>query len=77
MNIFQVTSPLTHMISGTAKACAQTVIATWWYSLVKSGLWWISNWVVLGSSLSYSYVKAMEMKNAPPQLPVVVKQGKH
>jgi len=27
----QVMSPLTHNISGTAKACAQTILATNWY----------------------------------------------
>nr|XP_053632305.1 GDP-fucose transporter-like [Cherax quadricarinatus] len=59
---FQVTSPLTHNVSGTAKACAQTVIATWWYSEMKALLWWASNWVVLGGSLAYTYVKQREMR---------------
>lgn len=58
----QVTSPLTHNVSGTAKACAQTVIATWWYSEMKALLWWASNWVVLGGSLAYTYVKQREMR---------------
>ncbi|XP_068219534.1 GDP-fucose transporter 1 isoform X2 [Palaemon carinicauda] len=64
----QVTSPLTHNISGTAKACAQTVLATWWYSDVKALLWWVSNAVVLGGSMAYTKVKQLEMKashNAP------------
>ena len=47
----QVTSPLTHTISGTAKACAQTVLATLWYDEHKSPLWWVSNGVVLLGSL--------------------------
>ena len=59
----KVTSPLTHNISGiviyiciksqvvllpgTAKAAAQTVLATQWFSETKSLLWWTSNMVVL------------------------------
>lgn len=35
----KVTSPLTHNISGTAKACAQTLLATSWYNETKSFLW--------------------------------------
>ncbi|KAB7495625.1 GDP-fucose transporter 1 [Armadillidium nasatum] len=58
----KVTSPLTHNISGTAKACFQTVIATWWYSDPKSILWWVSNWVVLGGTLAYTKVKQLQMK---------------
>lgn len=57
----KVTSPLTHNISGTAKACAQTVLATSWYSEVKSFLWWTSNVVVLLGSFSYARVKQVEM----------------
>ncbi|XP_045599714.2 GDP-fucose transporter 1 [Procambarus clarkii] len=60
----KVTSPLTHNISGTAKACAQTVLATWWYAESKALLWWTSNWVVLGGSMAYAYVKQLEMKAA-------------
>ncbi|KAJ8894677.1 hypothetical protein PR048_007342 [Dryococelus australis] len=58
----KVTSPLTHNISGTAKACAQTVLATYWYNESKSTLWWLSNWVVLGGSAAYTRVKQQEMK---------------
>lgn len=58
----QVTSPLTHNISGTAKACAQTVLATYWYSEVKPFLWWISNWVVLFGSAAYTRVRQQEME---------------
>lgn len=57
----KVTSPLTHNISGTAKACAQTVMATSWYHEVKSFLWWTSNVVVLLGSFSYARVKQVEM----------------
>eukprot|EP00731_Ephydatia_muelleri_P027200 Em0019g73a len=58
----KVTTPLTHNVSGTAKACAQTVLACVIYSEVKSGLWWLSNIMVLGGSAAYSYVKMKEMK---------------
>ncbi len=58
----QVTSPLTHNISGTAKACAQTVIATMYYHEIKSSLWWLSNIVVLFGSAAYTQVKRSEMK---------------
>lgn len=57
----QVTSPLTHNISGTAKACAQTVLATQWFNESKSQLWWTSNAIVLGGSGLYARVKQLEM----------------
>ncbi|XP_064605074.1 GDP-fucose transporter 1-like [Liolophura sinensis] len=60
----KVTSPLTHNISGTAKACAQTVIACIYYSHIKSTLWWTSNIVVLVGSGLYTEVKRQEMKVA-------------
>lgn len=58
----QITSPLTHNISGTAKACAQTIIATQWYDEVKSFLWWTSNAVVLLASAAYTRIKQLEMQ---------------
>ncbi len=58
----QVTSPLTHNVSGTAKACAQTIIACMWFSEVKPVLWWASNFMVLGGSSGYTYVRMTEMK---------------
>ncbi|CAJ0934937.1 unnamed protein product [Ranitomeya imitator] len=57
------TSPLTHNISGTAKACAQTVLAVSYYQQTKSFLWWTSNVMVLGGSFCYTWVKGLEMKN--------------
>lgn len=57
----KVTSPLTHNISGTAKACAQTIIATNWYHESRSSLWWLSNFVVLFGSSLYARVKQIEM----------------
>ena len=55
------TSPLTHNISGTAKAAAQTVLATHVNDEQKSLLWWTSNAVVLLGSLTYARVKQLEM----------------
>ena len=60
------TSPLTHNVSGTAKACAQTVMAVIYYATSKSMLWWTSNMMVLGGSFAYTWVKGLEMKKAPP-----------
>lgn len=58
----KVTSPLTHNISGTAKACVQTVIAVWLATSNKSALWWSCNFMVLGGSGLYTYVKHTDMK---------------
>ncbi|GAB0089300.1 GDP-fucose transporter 1 [Sergentomyia squamirostris] len=58
----KVTSPLTHNISGTAKACAQTVIATQIYSESKSFTWWLSNIIILKSSGLYAWFKQQEMQ---------------
>ncbi|XP_029001078.1 GDP-fucose transporter 1 [Betta splendens] len=59
------TSPLSHNVSGTAKACAQTVIAVAYNSSSKSLLWWTSNMMVLAGSSAYTWVKSLEMKNSP------------
>lgn len=59
-----VTSPVTHNISGVAKACCQTVIAVIWYHQTKTVLWWVSNILVLFGTSSYAFVKSMEMKKA-------------
>ena len=62
LDLLQVTSPLTHNISGTAKACAQTVLATYWYAETKSFLWWLSNAIVLFGSASYARIKQLDMQ---------------
>ncbi|CEF60354.1 GDP-fucose transporter 1 [Strongyloides ratti] len=59
----QVTSPLTHNISGTAKAAAQTVIGVIWYSEIKTILWWASNIIVLVGSCLYTKVKSTELRS--------------
>jgi GDP-fucose transporter C1 len=56
------TSPLTHNISGTAKACFQTVIAVIFSNDHKSNLWWISNITILVASAMYSRIKQLEME---------------
>lgn len=72
----QVTSPLTHNISGTAKAAAQTVLATQINAEVKSFWWWTSNAVVLFGSAAYARVKQLEMaKNKDNILPSTTKNG--
>lgn len=59
----QVTSPLTHNISGTAKACAQTVLGCIYFGEVKTNLWWLSNMMVLMGSGGYTEVRRQEMKS--------------
>ncbi|XP_075322771.1 GDP-fucose transporter 1 isoform X1 [Odontesthes bonariensis] len=59
------TSPLSHNVSGTAKACAQTVIAVVYNSSSKSLLWWTSNMLVLCGSSAYTWVKSREMQKTP------------
>lgn len=73
----KVTSPLTHNISGTAKACAQTVLAVFHYEQTKSFLWWTSNMMVLGGSFFYTWVKGLEMKKEQyePSIKTVAKGG--
>lgn len=57
------TSPLTHNISGTAKACLQTVIAVIYRHEHKSSLWWLSNITILVASAAYSRIKQLEMEH--------------
>jgi len=63
----QVTSPVTHNISGVAKACCQTVVAVIWFVQTKTVLWWVSNFLVLFGTGSYAFVKSLEMKKAHEQ----------
>ncbi|CAG6016221.1 unnamed protein product [Menidia menidia] len=58
----QVTSPLTHSVSGTAKACAQTLLAVAAARAPRSALWWASNLLVLGGASAYSGVRTREMQ---------------
>jgi GDP-fucose transporter C1 len=77
----QVTSPLTHNISGTAKACVQTLLAyvVWQNdSTVKGNIGVFL--VILGSGI-YAYVRMLEMdaqaaaKRAGTYMPVQSQAG--
>ena len=59
-----VTSPLTHNISGTAKAAVQTVLALyiWKNPVTAQGMLGVA--LVLGGSLLYSYIRMREMDAA-------------
>ena len=60
----KLTSPLTHNISGTAKACVQTVLALmiWQNPTTPANLAGIA--LVLGGSFLYAYVRNREMEAA-------------
>eukprot|EP00053_Salpingoeca_punica_P007628 m.69462 g.69462 ORF g.69462 m.69462 type:complete len:325 (+) comp14250_c0_seq1:59-1033(+) len=60
----QTTSPLTHNISGTAKACVQTILALQISHEQRSFMWWMSNALVLGGSMGYTQVRRAEMQQA-------------
>lgn len=72
----KVTSPLTHNISGTAKACTQTVLATFWYNDHKSIMWWFSNVLVLVGSAAYTRFKQLEMKRSHEEKVAVINGDK-
>jgi GDP-fucose transporter C1 len=59
----QVTSPLTHNVSGTAKAYVQTLIGVFIYNEIKTLLWWLSNLLVLIGAGLYTHVRSIEMKD--------------
>ena len=73
----QVTSPLTHNVSGTAKAYVQTLLGVMYYNEIKTTLWWFSNLLVLIGAALYSHVRGQEMKakhKQTPELPVNAKE---
>jgi GDP-fucose transporter C1 len=57
----KVTSPLTHNISGTAKACVQTVLALLWWKNPTTVTNLMGVALVLAGSMAYSYVRTQEM----------------
>lgn len=63
----KATSPLTHNVSGTAKAYAQTLLGVMFYSEVKTMLWWLSNCFVLLGAACYSQVRRQEMNEKNKQ----------
>lgn len=56
------TSPLTHNVSATAKAAAQTVIALMWYRNPITAMGGASVAIVLLGSLAYTLVRRSELK---------------
>lgn len=58
----KATSPLTHNVSGTAKAYAQTLLGVMYYNEFKTMLWWLSNGFVLLGAALYSHVRRAEME---------------
>eukprot|EP01105_Mastigella_eilhardi_P020752 TRINITY_DN4977_c0_g1_i4.p1 TRINITY_DN4977_c0_g1~~TRINITY_DN4977_c0_g1_i4.p1 ORF type:complete len:357 (+),score=124.39 TRINITY_DN4977_c0_g1_i4:28-1071(+) len=72
------TSPLTNTISGTAKACVQTVLAViLWHSEINlTGVLGVV--LVIGGSFWYSMIRHWEMANrvVEPVLPVALPQQK-
>jgi GDP-fucose transporter C1 len=57
----KATSPLTHNISGTAKACVQTVLAFWIWQNPTSYENVAGIALVLAGSMAYGYVRNLEM----------------
>ena len=65
----QTTSPLTHNISGTAKAAVQSILAVQIWQNEMTAAAWIGLAMVLGGSLAYAYVRKLEMDAADAQGP--------
>ncbi len=67
----ELTSPLTHNVSGTAKSAFQTILGVAFYSEwgLKTGLWWLSNCFVLAGSVLYALIRHYEMKPITPASP--------
>ncbi|KAL9181923.1 hypothetical protein ACHAXT_012266 [Thalassiosira profunda] len=67
----KATSPLTHNISGTAKAAVQSLMAFYLWGNKPTVLGVLGIFTVLGGSLLYTFVKMNEnnAQNAPPPLP--------
>lgn len=63
----KATSPLTHNISGTAKAAVQSLMAFYLWGNKPTVLGVLGIFTVLGGSLLYTFVKMNEnAQNAPP-----------
>jgi len=60
----KVTSPLTHNISGTAKACVQTVLALYVWGNPTTAANLVGTALVLLGSAAYTYVRNGEMEAA-------------
>jgi len=58
----QMTTPLTHGISGSAKTCLQTSFSVLYQAQEKSVLWWLSNATVAMGTMAFTMVKRRRMK---------------
>jgi hypothetical protein len=65
VNQIQATSPLTHNISGTAKAAAQTILAFLFYKNPATVMGCTGIAVVLGGSLAYARVRLHSLTCTP------------
>ena len=61
----QTTSPLTHNISGTAKAAVQSIVAVQIWQNEMTPKAWFGLFTVLGGSLGYAYIRKLEMDAEP------------
>ncbi|KAJ8901106.1 hypothetical protein NDN08_004966 [Rhodosorus marinus] len=68
------TSPLTHNISATAKAAAQTVLGLMWYKNPITPLGGLSVGIVLGGSLLYTLIRRSEMQAKDKEAKAVVEE---
>ncbi|CAH1775102.1 unnamed protein product [Owenia fusiformis] len=57
-----ITSPVTHHISASTKGIVQTLIAVSYYREQKAILWWLSNMLVVGGAILYTYTHYMELQ---------------
>lgn len=71
----KATSPLTHNISGTAKAAVQSMLAFYLWGNAATVLGVVSIFVVLGGSLLYTFVKMDENRKPVPQQPVKLQES--
>ena len=55
-----LTSPVTHHISGNTKAVLQTVIAVIYFHEHKAWLWWVSILLVVGGAFAYAITRIKE-----------------
>lgn len=73
----KATSPLTHNISGTAKAALQSLMAFYIWGNTPTVMGVLGIFTVLGGSLIYTFVKMSEnASNAPPPAATLLQQQK-
>ena len=55
------TSPLTHNVSGTFKACLQTVLAVIVFGNETTGMFWTGFFLTVAGSVVYTYARFQSM----------------